>query len=196
MRRPVLPVLIALIGLAGYPSHTFGEATDIHGTPVGTERLRGHVTLVTFSTRETRARSMRLGQQAGARFGDRPGFQSLTLVNTSRLSFVLRPLAPRVVAEAEQEAIEDALAGQRARGNQAATVDEVRKRVIFVHDRDGHTWKALGVPPDSEAMHVGVIDPAGRLVHLARDPIDETELLAALERELVKLRAPALPPAR
>jgi hypothetical protein len=163
------------------------EVVDIHGAPVDAERLRDHATLVTFSTRDTQARSIRLGQEAGSRFGGRPGYLSLTVANTSQLSFFLRPLAAGAVAAAEKEAVETALSRQHARGQRAVTEQDVRKHVIFVHDTDGRVWRALGVAPEAGALHVGVIDPAARLVYLARDPIDEAELFAVLEAELAKL---------
>jgi hypothetical protein len=164
------------------------QANDTRGEVVDAERLRGHVTLVTLSTRDTRARAMRLGQEVGGRFGGRPGFQTLTLVNTSQLSALLRPLARGQIADAEQEAVDAALARQRAGGNSTVTEDQVRKRVLFVHDADGRLWRALGVPPKDDALHVGVIDREARLVHLAREPIDEAELLAVLETELSRRR--------
>jgi hypothetical protein len=195
--RRALSIALLLLWCVGHPALVRGEPVawsiavkDIHGGTVDAASLRGHVTLVTLSTRETRDRSMRLGLDAGARFGDRPGFLSLTLVNPSRLSFVLRPLAPGVVADAEQEAVDGGLARQLARGTPGVSEADVRKRVIFVSDRDGRTWKALGVPAESDALHVGVLDPAGRLVHLARDPIDEAALFAVLDRELTKLETP------
>jgi hypothetical protein len=163
------------------------EVLDIHGVPVEARRLRDHVTLVIFSTRETQERSIRLGQEAGSRFGERPGYLSLTVANTSQLSFLLRPLAAGRVAAVEREAIETALARQHARGNSTATEEDVRKRVVFVHDADGHVWRSFGIDPASRALHVGVIDAAARLVHLARDPIDEAELFTVLGAELAKL---------
>jgi hypothetical protein len=129
---------------------------------------------------------MRLGREAGARFGARPGFRSLSVANTSQLSFLLRPLAARGVASAEHEAVEKALARQRAQGKPAVSEEEVREHVIFVHDADGSIWRALGVPPEDDALYVGVVDPAARLVYLAREPIDEGELFGVLEAELAK----------
>jgi hypothetical protein len=79
---------------------------------------------------------MAIGQEGGSRFGTRPGFLSLSIANTSQLPFVLRPFAARGVADAEKEAVELALARQRA----------------------------LGVDPAAGGLHVGVIDADARLV--------------------------------
>jgi hypothetical protein len=163
------------------------DVADLHGVPVGVERLRGHATLVTFSTRETEARSIRLGQEAGSRFGGRPGYLSLTIVNTSQLSVFLRPLAASAVTAAEKEAVRTALARQHARGHSAVTEDDVRRHVIFIHDTDGRVWRTLGVDPEAKALHVGVIDAAANLVYVTHDPIDESELFDTIERELAKL---------
>jgi len=185
-----LALLLAASTLAA-PLPWTVETVDIHGARVGAERLRDHVTFVTFSTRDTRPRAMTLGQEVGSRFGARPGFQTLTIANTSQLSFLLRPLAASGVAAAEREAAEKALARQRARGNASVTEDEVRKHIIFVHDSDGRIWRAFGLDPEKGGLHVGVIDADARLVYLAHEPIDENDIFATLEAELAKLeRAP------
>jgi hypothetical protein len=163
------------------------DAVDLRGRRVGAERLRGHVTFVTLSTRDAQPRAMRLGQEAAARFGDRPGYQSLTLANTSKLSFVLRPLAPGTIEAAEREAVETALARQHERGKRDVTEEDVRQRVIFVHDTDGSAWRSLGVDPATNELHVAVIDAAASLVYLAREPVDEAELFAVVEEQLQKL---------
>ena len=132
-------------------------------------------------------RATAIGQEGGSRFGTRPGFLSLSIANTSQLPFVLRPFAARGVADAEKEAVELALARQHAQGNASVTADDVRRHVIFVHDADGHVWRALGVDPAAGGLHVGVIDADARLVYLAHEPSDPAEAFAALEDELRKL---------
>jgi hypothetical protein len=181
-----LALLLATSTLAA-PLPWTVDAVDIHGVRVDAERLRGHVTFVTFSTRDTRPRGMMIGQEVGSRFGTRPGFQTLTIANTSQLSFLLRPLAASGVAEAEHEAVEKALARQHARGNQTVTEEQVRKHIIFVHDADGRIWRALGLDPEQGALHLGVVDADARLVYLVQEPIDEAELFATLEAELAKV---------
>jgi len=160
---------------------------DTRGVPVDAAWLRGHVTLVILSTRDTRPRAMAIGQEAGSRFGARPGFLSLSIANTSQLPFVLRSFAGRSVADAEKEAVELALARQHAQGNASVTEDDVRRHVVFVHDADGHVWRALGVDPKAGGLHVGVIDADARLVYLAHEPSDPTEVFGVLEDELGKL---------
>ncbi len=179
-------VLLA-VGLLATPVAWTLDATDTRGGRVDTDRLRGHATLLILSTRETRPRAVAIGQEAGSRFGGRPGFLSLSIANTSQLPFVLRPFAARGVGDAEREAVELALARQHAEGHASVTADDVRQHVIFVHDADGRVWRALGVDPAAGGLHVGVIDADARLVYLAHEPTDPAEPFAVLEGELRKL---------
>lgn len=165
------------------------DVRDVRGDVVNAERLRWHATLLIVSTRQSRDRAMRLGQDAGARFGRRPGFLSVSVANTSRLSFLLRPLAASGVAEAEQEAVDEAVARQRAAGHPDVTAQDVRTRLLFIHDTDGRVSRTLGIPADDDALYAGLVDPAARVVHLTREPIDEAALFGALEAQLAKVAA-------
>ncbi len=185
-RAPVRRGLLAVALLAA-PVPWGLQVSDTRGVRVDADRLRGHVTLVVLSTRDTRPRAMAIGQEGGGRFGARPGFLSLSIANTSQLPFVLRPFAARGVGDAEKEAVELALARQHAQGNASVTEDDVRRHIVFVHDGDGRVWRALGVDPVAGGLHVGVIDAGAQLVYLAHEPTDPAEVFTVMENELGKL---------
>src|SRR6266404_3879903 len=70
--------------LAGEPIAWNFTAQDIHGNEVSRERFINHVTIVSFSTPETKDRAMAVGQEIGARYGRHPAYQNVALPNTSR----------------------------------------------------------------------------------------------------------------
>ncbi|NIO10237.1 MAG: hypothetical protein GTO40_20425 [Deltaproteobacteria bacterium] len=128
---------------------------------------------------------MRLGQEIGQEFGHIPSYQSLTIPNTFNVPGWAKFIAKRKVAAFQKKAVEEAHRRQQARGNQV-TKDQVREKIIFVHDRDGQIWEHLGVNRHSISIFVGVIDRAGKLVYLVESPINRDELFERLEYEFQK----------
>ncbi len=159
--------------------------TDINGNPITVNTFINKVTVVTFSTKESRGAAMRLGQEIGQKFGHRPTYQSLTIPNTLNVPFWAKFIASKKVAGLAKEAVDEALRRQQAVGHHV-TKEEVRKKVIFVHDKDGQIWQHLGVNQHSISSYVGVINKSGNLVYMAEAPIDMRELFQILEEAFQK----------
>ncbi len=159
--------------------------TDINGNPITINTFLNRVTVVTFSTKESRGTAMRLGQEIGQKFGHKPAYQSLTIPNTSNVPFWAKFIARRKVAGFAKKAVDEALRRQQAVGHHV-TKQEVRKKVIFVHDKDGQIWQHLGVNQHSISSYVGVINKSGNLVYIAKAPVNMRELFQILEEAFQK----------
>ena len=158
--------------------------SDIHGRPITMETFLDRVTVVSFSTQQSKAKDMELGQEIGQRFGLRPGYQSIAIPNTSHVPIWARFVAALKVAGAEQRAVREAVERQRSLGNMTITEEEIRKKIIFINDKDGGVWKRMGLDEDATESFVGVIDRTGTLVYLQQAPINTDELFRILEVEL------------
>ena len=156
------------------------NVTDINGNPITINTFINKVTVVTFSTKESRGTAMRLGQEIGQKFGHRLTYQSLTIPNTSNVPFWAKFIAGKKVASIAKKAVDEALRRQQAVGHHV-TKEEIRKKIIFVHDKDGQIWQHLGVNQHSISSYVGVINKSGKLVYLAEAPVDMRELFQILE---------------
>ncbi len=154
--------------------------TDINGNPITINTFINKVTIVTFSTKESQGTAMRLGQEIGQKFGLRPTYQSLSIPNTSNVPFWAKFIASKKVARFAKKAVDEALRRQQTLGHHV-TKEEVRKKVIFVHDKDGQIWQHLGVNQHSISSYVGVINKSGYLVYIAEAPVDIRELFQILE---------------
>ena len=161
------------------------NVSDIDGNPITLDSFLNKVTVVTFSTKESPGTAMRLGQEIGQEFGDRPSYQSLTIPNTSNVPGWAKFIANKKVEAFQKKAVDEAYRRQQARGNHVSK-DQVRKKIIFVHDKDGQIWEHLGVNHNSVSIFVGVIDKLGNLVYLAEAPINRDELFDRLEYEFQK----------
>ncbi len=159
--------------------------TDINGNPITVNTFINKVTVVTFSTKESRGAAMRLGQEIGQKFGHRPTYQSLTIPNTLNVPFWAKFIASRKVTGLAKKAVDEALWRQQAVGHHV-TKEEVRKKIIFVHDKDGQIWQHLGVNQHSISSYVGVINKSGNLVYIAEAPVDMRELFQILEEAFQK----------
>ncbi len=164
------------------------EIKDIHGKTITQRTFLDKVTVVTLSTHKTKNEAMKLGQEIGKKFGHRTGYQSLAIANTSQLSFFVRWLFSGAIAEgvakAEEEAVQKAIKRQKTRGNKDVTEEKVRRRIIFLHDKDGKVWEHLGIDPKINNYYVGVIDKFATLVHITMAPTDKRDLFSILEKEL------------
>ena len=161
------------------------NVTDINGNRITIETFLNKVTVVTFSTRESAGSAMRLGLEIGQKFGHRPNYQSLAIPNTSNVPFWAKFIANRKVAGFQQKAVDKALRGQQTVGYHM-TEEEVRRKIIFVHDKNGEIWQHLGVDRHSMATYVGVINKSGNLVYIAEDPVNMRDLFQKLEEEFQK----------
>ena len=158
---------------------------DINGNPITINTFINKVTVVTFSTRESSGAAMRLGLEIGQKFGHRPTYQSLAIPNTSNVPFWAKFIASKQVAGFAKKAVDEALRRQQAVGHHV-TKEEVRKKVIFVHDKDGQIWQHLGVNRHSISVYVGVINKSGTLVFIVQAPINMRELFQKIEAEFQK----------
>ena len=158
---------------------------DINGNPITVDTFRNKVTVVSFSTKESRGTAMRLGQEIGQEFGHRPNYQSLAIPNTSNVPYWAKFIVKRKAAAFQRKAVAEAAKRQIALGNYV-TQDQIRKKIIFINDTDGHVWEHLGVNPHSVSTFVGVIDKFGNLVYLEESPFNMRELFRKLEFEFQK----------
>ncbi len=161
------------------------RVTDINGNPITIDNFKNKVTVVSFSTKESRGIAMRLGQEIGQEFGHRPNYQSLAIPNTSNVPYWAKFIAKRKVAAFQRKAVAEATKRQKALGNHV-TQDQIRKKIIFINDTDGQIWEHLGVNPHSVSNYVGVIDKFGNLVYLEESPVNKRELFRKLEFEFQK----------
>ena len=159
--------------------------TDIKGNPINVNTFINKVTVVTFSTKESRGTAMRLGQEIGQKFGHRPSYQSLAIPNTSNVPFWAKFIANKKVAGFAKKAVDEVLRRQQTQGHHV-TKEEVRKKVIFVHDKDGQIWQHLGVNQHSISSYVGVINKSGNLIYIAEAPVNMRELFQILEQAFQK----------
>jgi len=161
------------------------NVTDINGNPITINTFLNKVTVVTFSTQASQGRAMRLGQEIGQKFGPRPAYQSLAIPNTSNVPFWAKFIASKKVAGFAKKAVDEALRRQQTLGHHV-TKGEVRRKVIFVHDKDGQIWQHLGVNQHSISSYVGVINKSGNLVYIAEAPVNMRELFQILEESFQK----------
>ena len=161
------------------------NVTDINGNRITIDTFLDKVTVVTFSTRESAGSAMRLGLEIGQKFGHRPNYQSLAIPNTSNVPFWGKFIANRKVAGFQQKAVDEALQRQQSVGYHM-TEEDVRRKIIFVHDKDGEIWQHLGVNRNSIATYVGVINKSGNLVFITQAPINMRELFQKIEEEFQK----------
>jgi hypothetical protein len=161
------------------------NVTDLNGNPITINTFINKVTVVTFSTKESSGTAMRLGLEIGQRFGHWSTYQSLAIPNTSNVPFWAKFIANRKVAGFQKEAVDKALRGQQTVGYEM-TEEEVRRKIIFVHDKDGEIWQHLGVNRHSIATYVGVINKSGNLVYIAQAPVNMRDLFQKLEEEFQK----------
>jgi len=161
------------------------NVTDINGNPITLNTFINKVTVVTFSTKESRGTAMRLGQEIGQKFGHRPTYQSLNIPNTLNVPFWAKFIARKKVAGFAKKAVDEALQRQQTLGHHV-TKEEVRKKIIFIHDKDGQIWQHLGVNRHSISSYVGVINKSGNLVYIAEAPVDMRELFQKLEEVFQK----------
>jgi len=161
------------------------NVTDINGNPITINTFINKVTVVTFSTKASRGTAMRLGQEIGQKFGHRPTYQSLTIPNTSNVPFWAKFIASKKVAGIAKKAVDEALRRQQALGHHV-TKEEIREKIIFVHDKDGQIWQHLGVNRHSISSYVGVINKSGNLVYIAEAPVDMRELFQILNEVFQK----------
>ena len=63
------------------------------------------------------------------------------------------------------------------------TEDEIRKKIIFINDKDGKVWNRMGLSSDATNSFIGVIDRTGTLVFLQEAPINMDELFRVLENQ-------------
>ena len=161
------------------------NVTDLNGNPITISTFINKVTVVTFSTKESSGTAMRLGLEIGQKFGHRPNYQSLAIPNTSNVPFWAKFIANRKVAGFQQKAVDKALRGQQTVGYHM-TEEEVRRKIIFVHDKNGEIWQHLGVDRHSIATYVGVINKSGNLVYIAEDPVNMRQLFQKIEEEFQK----------
>ena len=128
---------------------------------------------------------MQLGQEIGQRFGHRSDYQSLVIPNTSQVPLWAKFVAIMKVAGAEKEAVRKAARKQKANGNNL-TEKEVRRRIFFVHDKDGKVWEHFGLDIDTNRSFLGLIDRSGTLIYVEKSPINREELFRRLEKEFEK----------
>jgi hypothetical protein len=158
---------------------------DINGNSISINTFINKVTVVTFATKESSGKAMRLGLEIGQKFGHRPTYQSLAIPNTSNVPFWAKFIANRKVAGFQKEAVDKALRRQQNGGHHLSE-EEIRRKIIFVHDKDGKIWQHLGVNRHSIAIYVGVINKSANLVYIAQAPVDMRELFRILEEEFQK----------
>ena len=161
------------------------NVTDINGNLITINTFLNKVTVVTFATQASQGKAMRLGQEIGQKFGPRPAYQSLAIPNTSNVPFWAKFIASRKVAGFAKKAVDEAVRRQQALGYYV-TKEEVREKIIFVHDKDGQIWQHLGVNRHSISVYVGVINKSGNLVYIAEAPIDMRELFEKVEEAFQK----------
>lgn len=161
-------------------------ANDIHGRSITLATFINRVTVVSFSTQKSKESDMSLGQEIGQKFGQRRAYQSLAIPNTIDVPLWAKFVAVLKVKGAENEAVHEALLRQQAAGNRDITEEEVRRRVIFIHDKDGSVWERMGVDARSDRSFIGVIDKTGTLVHLESMPINKKTFFNVLEEEFDK----------
>ena len=161
------------------------NVTDINGNPITINTFINKVTVVTFSTKESSGTAMRLGLEIAQKFGHWSTYQSLAIPNTSNVPFWAKFIANRKVAGFQKKAVDEALRRQHAVGYHM-TEEEIRKKIIFVHDKDGEIWQHLGVNRYSIATYVGVINKSGTLVFIVQAPINMRELFQKIEAEFQK----------
>lgn len=161
-------------------------ARDIHGRSITLATFINRVTVVSFSTQKSEESDMSLGQEIGQKFGQRRAYQSLAIPNTIDVPLWAKFVAVLKVKGAENEAVHEAWLRQKASGNNDITEAEVRRRVIFIHDKDGSVWERMGVDARSDRSFIGVIDKTGALVHLESMPIDKKTFFNVLEEEFDK----------
>ncbi len=166
-------------------SWNYNNVTDINGNPITIKTFINKVTVVTFSTKESSGTAMRLGLEIGQKFGHWSTYQSLAIPNTSNVPFWAKFIANRKVAGFQKKAVDEALRRQQAVGHHM-TEKEVRKKIIFVHDKDGKIWQHLGLNGHSIATYVGVINRSGNFVYIAQAPVNMRELFQKLEEEFQK----------
>lgn len=167
-------------------------AKDINGRTITIDTFMDRVTVVSFSSQKSQERDMQLGQEIGQRFGHRSDYQSLVIPNTSYVPLWGKFVAIMKVAGAEKEAIREASRRQKANGNNL-TEEEVRRRVIFVHDKDGKVWEYFGLDIDANRSFLGVIDRSGTLVYIEKSPINRDEFFRILEKEFDKNKPEGTP---
>ena len=188
-------VLLCLVrnAQAGQPLRWNSPVNDIHGQPVTIDTFIDRVTVVSFSTQKSKESDMRLGQEIGERFGQQRVYQSLAIPNTADVPLWAKFLAVMKVVGAEKDAVKEAILRQKATGNGKITEEEVRRKIIFIHDKDGSVWERMGLDVNSTRSFIGVIDRTGTLIHLERMPVNKQAFFALLEREFRKQAAPQWP---
>ena len=160
-------------------------AKDIHGKAITIDTFMDRVTIVSFSSQKSQEKDMQLGQEIGQRFGHRSAYQSLVIPNTTNVPLWGKFVAIMKVAGAEKEAIREASRRQKALGHNL-TDEDVRRRIIFVHDKDGKVWEYFGLDIDADRSFLGVIDRSGTLVYIEKSPINRDEFFRILEKEFDK----------
>ena len=158
---------------------------DIFGRTITKDTFMDRVTVVSFSSQKSEEKDMQLGQEIGQRFGHRSDYQSLVIPNTSQVPLWAIFVAIKKVAGAEKEAVREAARKQKANGNNL-TEEEVRRRIFFVHDKDGKDWEHFGLDIDTNRRFLGLIDRSGTLIYVEKSPINREELFRRLDKEFEK----------
>lgn len=190
---------ISLLLFSGVANASNGNATeklfwnfsaeDVSDRTLTKDTFKSHVTVVSFASNASRQASEEMGQFIGERFGSKFGFQTVALINTSSYPFFLKPFIDSSIRGAHEDAVEDALAKQKKAGNENATEEKVARRIYFVNDSDGEYWKKFGLNPVSDAFYFGVINSAGELVYIVRNPENYEEVATAVQAQFDKLQS-------
>jgi hypothetical protein len=156
---------------------------DIHGKPITIETFLDRVTVIYFSTQQSKTKDMELGQEIGARFGLKRGYQSIAIPNTSDVPMWARFVATIKIALAEKRAVREAVQRQQANGNMEITEEEIRNKIIFINDKDGKVWNRMGLSAAPTNSFLGVIDRTGTMVYLQEAPINRDKLFGVLGKQ-------------
>ena len=173
--------LLLLLSLNAAAATWDFSTPDILGRPIGPAFFSGHVTVATFSTHDQDNKLVEVGQKIGAKYGARPGYQTLVVVNTVQLNFFLKPFASSSIKDKYEESVADAVKRQQAAGRKHANAENVRKVVAFVHDEEGKIWQKLGVAAQPAKPRIGVFDQKGALVLLEALPLNWEKFDTAMQ---------------
>src|SRR5690606_11885862 len=110
-------------------------------------------------------------------------FLALTIINSSQMIWMLKPAVPGRIETAEEEAVANALIRQKRKGNDKATTETVRRKILFIHDKDGSVWKSLGLKANDSGFHYAVIGADGSIKHLVKEPESTEKILPILKSE-------------